>query len=160
MITYTLNTQPVQRSTQENATTAAKITGEIFERLQELEEIKFGSGHDLTRRLATLAELSSTAFRTVIRFGAGDTGWILRSFQEQAANRGRTRQALHWEYKQDLKAISMVFPEVARVIDECRQSLQHKEGAMSSDDALRDADEAAHEKASAEPKREGVQNEV
>lgn len=146
MITYTLNTEPVQRSSQESATLAAKITGEILERLQELEELKFGSGHDLTRRLATLAELSSTAFRTVIRFGAGDTAWILRSFQQQAEQRGRTRQALHWEYRQDLRAIRVVFPEVARVIEECRDSLHNREGATSAEDALRDADDAAHPK--------------
>ena len=57
------------------------------------------------------------------------------------AAKGVTRQAAHWRWQQDLKAISFTFPEVAALMREYRESIGHKEGAMSAADALRDARE-------------------
>lgn len=139
MITYTLNKSPVHRTRYDGASEAAKILAETFERLLELDAAKRESAAKLVRNLATLADLSPSAFRLVLRFGSGDTGSILASYEEQAANRGCTRQAVHWQWQQDLRAIRLTFPEVAEVIAASRASVGHHEDAMSSADGLRQA---------------------
>lgn len=141
MVTYTLNQTPVHRNRYDGASDSAKLMAEIFERLLEVEEQKLDSAADLVRRLATLADLSKGAFRTVLHFGSGDTGALLASYEDQVADKGVTRQAAHWRWQQDLKAISFTFPEVAQLMREYRESVGHKEGAMSAADALRDAKE-------------------
>jgi hypothetical protein len=111
----------------------------MFERLLELDTLKHDSAANLVRRLATLADLSPSAFRLVLRAGSGDTASILASFEQQAVDRGKTRQALHWEWQEDVRRIRMVFPEVAAVLVELRETIKHREDAMSSADGLREA---------------------
>ena len=141
MVTYTLNKVPVHRNRYDGASDSAKVLAEVCERLLEIEEQKLDSAADLVRRMATLADLSKGAFRMVLQFGSGNTGALLASYEEQVAAKGVTRQAAHWRWQQDLKAISFTFPEVAALMREYRDSIGHKEGAMSSADALRDAKE-------------------
>ena len=143
MITYTLNLQPVFRTHYEGASDEAKLMSEIFERLLEMDEIKRASGSSLVRRLATLADVSLSGFGMVLRCGSGDMGALIRSYEEQAEHRGLTRQALHWKWAQDRKAIARCFPEIANLLDDYRENITHKEGAMSSADALRDSMQGA-----------------
>jgi len=139
VITYTLNKNPVHRFRFDGASEAGKILAETFERLLELDEEKRESAAKLVRNLATLADLSPSAFRLVLKFGSGDTGSILASYEEQAATRGCTRQAVHWQWQQDLRAIKLTFPELHAVIASTRASVSHHEDAMSSADGLRQA---------------------
>ena len=137
MVTYTLNQTPVHRNRYDGASDSAKLMAEICERLIEIEEHKLDSAADLVRRMATLADLSKGAFRMVLQFGSGNTGALLASYEEQVASKGVTRQAAHWRWQQDMKAISFTFPEVAALMREYRETISHKEGAMSAADALR-----------------------
>ncbi len=137
MITYTLNQQPVHRNVYDGASDSAKLMCELFERLIELEETKKGQAGGLVRRLATLADLSSGAFRMVLEFGRGNTRALLASYEEQAINRGCTRQAIHWQWQQDLKAIKLCFPELETLMREYRESIERREGALSAADGLR-----------------------
>jgi hypothetical protein len=137
MITYTLNQQPVHRNVYDGASDSAKLMAELFERLIELEESKKGQAGGLVRRLATLADLSSGAFRMVLEFGRGNTRALLASYEEQAINRGCTRQAIHWQWQQDLKAIKLCFPELEALMREYRDSIERREGALSAADGLR-----------------------
>jgi len=119
VVTYTLNRQPVHRLRYDGASEAAKVSCEMFERLLELDTLKHDSAANLVRRLATLADLSPSAFRLVLRAGSGDTGSILASFEDQARDRGKTRQALHWEWQEDVRRIRMVFPRSRRCSSSC-----------------------------------------
>ena len=139
MVTYTLNRQPVARHKYDGASDSAKLMAEVFERLIEMEEAKRSQAGMLVRRLATLADLSPSAFVMVLRFGSGDTSALLSSYEEQAANRGCTRQAVHWQWQQDLKAIKLCFPEIEALMREYRESVGYREGAMSASDGLRSA---------------------
>ena len=84
MITYTLNQVPVSPTAKfDGASEAARIVAEVFERLCEIEEDKHDAAAGLVRRLATLADLSPDAFRTVLRFGSGDMTTVLLSYADQ-----------------------------------------------------------------------------
>lgn len=139
MITYTLNLQPVHRTRYDGASDSAKLLSEIFERLIEMDGIKRDSATGLVRRLATLADISQSGFGLVLRFGSGDIGSVLRSYDEQCEHRGITRQALHWQWSNDLKNIRLCFPEIADLLAEYRANIAHKEGPISAADGLRDA---------------------
>lgn len=145
MVTYTLNRQPVARHKYDGASDSAKLMAEVFERLVEMEECKRSQAGMLVRRLATLADLSPSAFVMVLRFGSGDTSALLASYEEQAVNRGCTRQAVHWQWQQDLKAIKLCFPEIEALMREYRESVGHREGALSAADGLRQAMEGQAE---------------
>ena len=110
---------------------------EMFERLLEMEEIKRGSGARLIGRLTVLSEQSLDSFKTVLRFGSGDLTTVLFSYADQTAGDGVTRQAWHYRWQEQQRLIRSVFPEVAALMQEARDSIAHKEGAMSSADALR-----------------------
>lgn len=139
MITYTLNQQPVHRAKYDGASDSAKLMAEVFERLTELEDEEMGQAGALCRRLGTLADLSPRAFVILLRFGSGDTGSLLASYEDQVQNRGVTRQCAHWQWQQDLKAIKYTFPEVAALMAEYRSSVRHHEDSLSSADGLRQA---------------------
>lgn len=141
MVTYTLNQTPVHRNRYDGASESAKLMAEICERLIEMNELKRDSSADLVRRLAALANISLGAFRTVLHIGSGNTHAILASYEEQVASRGITRQSAHWSWQEHVKAISLTFPEIAELMREYRESIRHREDAMSSADALRDASE-------------------
>jgi hypothetical protein len=139
VVTYTLNKTPVVPTRYDGASDSAKLTAEIFERLLELEELKQNRGAALVRRLATLADLNLRGFRMVLQFGSGNTLGLLSSFDEQTENRGCTRQAVHWQLDQQLKAIRLCFPEIETLIRDYRGSVRHQEDALSSADGLREA---------------------
>jgi len=139
VITYTLNLQPVFRTRYDGASDEAKLMSEVLERLIEMDDIKMDSSASLVRRLATLAHISPSCYALVLRFGSGNTSAILESYERQAEDRGITRQALHWQWSRDLKAIKLCFPEIAALLAEYRANISHKEGAMSAADGLRDA---------------------
>jgi hypothetical protein len=139
VITYTLNLQPVYRARYDGASDSAKLLSEILERLLEMDEIHRDSAAGLVRRLATLADVSPSGFAMVLRFGSGDTGAIVQSYEQQSEHRGLTRQALHWQWANDLKAIALCFPEIAALLREYRLNIAHHEAPMSSADGLRDA---------------------
>lgn len=141
MITYSVNRQPVYRASYDGASPAARLQSEIFERLTELHELKFGSHADLCRRLATLADLSPVAFGLVLHVGAGDTTSVMQSFEDMAEHRGKTRQSLHWEFGREVDKIKFCFPEVAALLVELRHAIDHKEQAKSGSDVLRDCAE-------------------
>ena len=144
MVTYTLNKQPVARHRYDGASDEAKLMAELFERLLEMDDAKHGSAGALVRRLATLADLSPHGFVIALQFGSGNTGALLASYEQQAANRGCTRQAVHWQWQQDLKAIGLCFPELAELLRGYRESVRHKEDAMSAADGLRQSMEDGH----------------
>lgn len=138
MITYTLNQVPVAQVFRfDGASDSARIMAEIFERLREMDDAKIGSAGGLVRRLATLADLSPDAFKTVLSFGSGDMTGVLLSYADQSKAGGVTRQALHYRWQEECRAVRLVFPEIARLMQEARESIHHREGAMSSADALR-----------------------
>lgn len=145
MVTYSLRQTPVAPRKFDGASDSAKLMAEMFERLLEIEELKHGQAGAMVRRLATLADLSPAAFVMVLRFGSGDTLALLASYEEQAADRGCTRQAIHWQWQQDLKAIKLCFPELAELMREYRETINHREGAMSAADGLRQAMDAGAE---------------
>lgn len=140
MVTYTLAktaVAPVRRV--DGASEEAKLMAEIFERLLELESIRFRASADMVNRLATLAQLSERAYVMCLRFGSGDTAAILASYEEQVRKRELTRQAVHWQWGEDIRAIRFGFPELAEVLLEYRDTVKHREDGMSAADGLRAA---------------------
>jgi xanthine dehydrogenase iron-sulfur cluster and FAD-binding subunit A len=103
----------------------ARISAEIMERLIELHELRKTSAADLCRRLGTLADLSPTMFLITLRLGSGDVSAVRQSFGEMAATTGRTRQALHYEWRHEIQRVRLVFPALADLMDEYRQSTDH-----------------------------------
>jgi len=140
VVTYTLAQTPVAPVRRvDGASEEARIFAEICERLLEIEGAKFGEAKALVRRLAVLADISERGFLLVLRFGAGDTGALVASYEEQVAKRGVTRQAAHWQWQQDCKAIRLTFPAVAALLGEYRESVRHREDGVSAADGLRAA---------------------
>lgn len=139
MITYTINRQPVFTAVYDGASSSAKLTAEIMERLVELDECEVRSAADLCRRFATLADLSPTMFMVVLRVGSGDVSAVTQSFSEMAEPTGRTRQALHYEWSEEVAKVAIVFPKLATLMLHYRQTIDHHEDARSDADGLRDA---------------------
>lgn len=140
MVTYTLAQTPVSPVRRvDGASDEARILAEICERLLEIESAKIGEARAIVRRLASLGDLSERAFVMVIRFASGDTGALLASYEEQVQSRALTRQAAHWQWQQDVQAIRLVFPAIAELLIEYRETIRHHEDAMSSADGLRQA---------------------
>ena len=138
MVTYTLAETPVAPVRRvDGASEEARIMAEIFERLLEIEQTKLGEAKVFIRRLATLADTSERAFVMVLRFGSGDTGALLRSYEEQVAKRGVTRQCAHWQWQEDIRAVKYTFPELAALLAEYRETVKHREDGMSAADGLR-----------------------
>ena len=139
MITYSLGREPVSRRTQEAASAEAKLFSEICERLIELDELKHTESLALIRRMATLGSLSYSAYITMLHAGCGQIDAIVSSYEEQTEGRGVTRQALHWNWAKDQRAIKRTFPMLAEVLQTRRDSVAHHEDAMSAADAMRDS---------------------
>ena len=137
MITYTINRQPVYTATYDGASDSAKLTAEIMERLVEIDEYEVRSAADLCRRLATLADLSPTMFMVVLRVGSGDVSAVTQSFSEMAEKTGRTRQALHYEFGKEMARVALVFPRLATLMLDYRQTIDHHEDARSDADGLK-----------------------
>jgi len=100
----------------------AQLSSEIMERLVEMHEIRHTSAANLCRRLATLADLSPSMFVTTMRLGSGDVHAVRQSFAEMAEQTGRTRQALHYEWVHEVAKVGMIFPELAQLMTDYRQS--------------------------------------
>jgi hypothetical protein len=139
VITYSLGREPVSRRAGVVCSDQAKLSSEIFERLIELDEVKHGASSALIHRLATLANLSGSAYRATLHVGCGQIEAVVASYEEQAKGRGLTRQALHWQWSQDMRAIGQVFPVLAAMLQELRDTVAHHEDAMSAADGLRRA---------------------
>lgn len=99
------------------------ITAEIAERLNELDELKFGFGIDVVNRLSDLAAASQSAYRLTIRLMHGDARAFL-SFEAQAQERGLSKQSVHKEFTMALDRIEMIFPELAALIQQARDNLR------------------------------------
>ena len=138
MITYTINRQPVYTATYDGASDSAKLTAEIMERLVEIDECEVRSAADLCRRLATLADLSPPLFLVVLKVGSGDVSAMTQSFSEFAEKTARTRQALHYEWGKEVAKVAMVFPKLATLMLDYRQSIDHHEDTRSDADGLKD----------------------
>ena len=137
MITYTINRQPVYTATYDGASDTAKLTAEIMERLIEIEEHEVRGAADLCRRLATLSDLSPPLFLVVLKVGSGDISAMTQSFSEFAEKTARTRQALHYEWGKELAKVAMVFPKLATLMLDYRQTIDHHEDARSDADGLK-----------------------
>ncbi len=107
----------------------AQLSCEIMERLVEMHEMRHTSAADLCRRLGTLADLSPSMFLTTVRLGSGDVHAVRQSFVEMAEVTGRTRQALHYEWAHEVAKVRMVFPELAQLMSDYRQSTDEPERA-------------------------------
>lgn len=138
-ITYTINRQPVFVAAYDGASDSAKLTSEIMERLTELDGCKIRAAAHLCRRLATLADLSPAMFLLVLRVGAGDVGAVSQSFSAMADTTARTRQALHYEFSREIEKVAIVFPELARLMLDYRQTIDHQEDPRSDADGLNEA---------------------
>jgi hypothetical protein len=98
-----------------------------MERLVELHELRMTSAADLCRRLGTLADLSPTMFLVTLRLGSGDVSAVRQSFGEMAAKTGRTRQALHYEWANEIERVRLVFPALAQLMTDYRQATDEAE---------------------------------
>ena len=116
-------------ATYDAARSTAQLSSEIMERLVEMHEMRHTSAADLCRRLGTLADLSPTMFITTVRLGSGDVHAVRQSFAEMAEQTGRTRQALHYEWVHEVAKVGLVFPELARLMADYRQSTDEQESA-------------------------------
>ena len=114
-------------TTYDAARGTAQLSSEIMERLVEMHEIKIGRAADLCRRLGTLADMSPTMFLITLRLGSGNVEAVRQSFSEMAEHRGITRQALHFEWSQEVAKVRMVFPELAQLMADYRQSTDEPE---------------------------------
>ena len=116
-------------ATYDAARGTAQLSSEIMERLVEMHEMRHTSAADLCRRLGTLADLSPTMFITTVRLGSGDVHAVRQSFAEMAEQTGRTRQALHYEWVHEVAKVGLVFPELARLMADYRQSTDEQDSA-------------------------------
>lgn len=114
-------------TTYDAARGTAQLSSEIMERLVEMHEIKIGRAADLCRRLGTLADMSPTMFLITLRLGSGNVEAVRQSFSEMAEHRGITRQALHFEWAHEVAKVRMVFPELAQLMSDYRQSTDEPE---------------------------------
>ena len=110
---------------------AAPIVAEIAERLEELDDAKLCAAQDLCRRLALIGDRTPRLFRSVLGALRGDVLSVVESYAVQAARRGLTKQALHYEWQQDVNYLSAVFPDVARLLQDMRDRAEnHEVGAI------------------------------
>lgn len=142
-VSLTINRTPVFRVAYDAASDAAKIQSEIFERLIELDALKLDRGADLCRRLATLADLSTYAFRLVLNVGSGNLAAVLASYESMAVARGLTKQAVHYELAAEIEKIRYMFPEVATVLHDYRDHATRHHRIAPDGEAKRDVGGAA-----------------
>jgi len=120
-------------TTYDAARGTAQLSCEIMQRLVEMHEMKFGSASFFCARLSTLADVSPSMFLTTIRLGSGDVHAVRQSFAEMAEGTGRTRQALHYEWAHEVAKVRMVFPELAQLMADYRQSTDETERGDSEE---------------------------
>ena len=140
-ITPALRHQPVaiQQSKICSTPESVRIIAEIAERLDELEEAKYGHAADLIERLAGVAYISRKLFNVVIACMHGRTEVVAYSYNVQADKRGLTKQAIHCEYQTHMRHLQRMFPELTQAIEAIRVSALAHEDSMSHADAMREA---------------------
>ena len=116
-------------TTYDAARGTAQLSCEIMERLVEMHELRYTSAADLCRRLGTLADMSPTMFLITLRLGAGNVDAVRQSFCEMSEHRGLSRQALHHEWSLEVAKVRMVFPKLAQLMSDYRQSTDEPERA-------------------------------
>jgi hypothetical protein len=143
MITVAINTVPVSphRHIYDNGAAAelARIASEIAERIQEMNELKFGSGTDLVRRLASVARVDVGAFSLIVAVLHGQVESILDSYAVKGERAGREKQTMHYRLLRELDTLHEVFPEAALVLNRIRDSVKHHEDPQSCADTVREA---------------------
>jgi hypothetical protein len=144
MITAALNTvtvaRVVHRSTGDTAE-LARIASEIAERLDEMNEIKFGSGMDIVVRLANVARIDAGAFDMAVSVLHGNVEALLDSYAVQGERAGREKQTMHYRNLKSIEHLRVVFPEAADLFDVIRLSVKHHEDPMSKADVLRESED-------------------
>ena len=73
----------------------------------------------------------------MLHVGCSQVDAVVASYEQQVKGRGLTRQALHWQWAQDQKAIKAIFPQLASMLQELRDTVGHHEESMSAADAMR-----------------------
>lgn len=106
------------------------LAAEIAERLDELEDQRLGSAHELVAALATLSATSRVAFRIAIQHMHNAPERYL-SYAAQAEKRGISKQAIHAEFQRHLAHIRAVLPAVADSIEAMRDSIGSAQGPRS-----------------------------
>ena len=140
MITAALNTVAINPAPAGETPELTCIVSEIAARLDEMHEIKFGSGADLVTRLATVARHDAGAYALAVAVLHGDTGRLLESYAVQGEKAGREKQTIHYRTVQSIAHLRAIFPEAADLLDAMRLSVHHQEDPMSSADLLRERD--------------------
>jgi hypothetical protein len=137
-VSITINREPISRGSYDGASDLAKIQAEIFERLVEIDAIKLDRGADLCRRLAALYDLSPFAYRMVLRVGSGDISSIVSSYEDMRAQRGVTKQAVHYELTAEIDKIRYLFPEVAAALHQYRDNATRHHRVQGDGESARD----------------------
>ena len=143
MITAALYSVPVARHERDydrdDAAELARISAEIAERLEEMNELKKDSGADLVCRLASVARVDMGAFNLVVAVMHGRTESLLTSYEAQADGTGRKKQTWHYRAMTSIALLQQTFPEVGAVLEQIRTSVDHHEEPQSKADVLRGA---------------------
>jgi hypothetical protein len=140
MITACLNTvavSPYSRIERGDTAKLASIASEIAERIDEMNELRLGSGTDLVLRLAGVARLDVGAFTLLIAVLHGNVETILDSYAAQGSKAGREKQTMHYRLLRELDTLHEVFPEAAVVLNRIRDSVKHHEDPQSQADVMR-----------------------
>lgn len=143
MITVAINTTLVSppRPAYDHGKAAelARIASEIAERVQEMNEMKFGAGTDLVCRLAGVARVDVGAFCLIVAVLHGQVEAILDSYAVKGGKAGREKQTMHYRLLRELDTLRAVFPEAANVLNAIRESVKHHEDPKSGSDVVREA---------------------
>lgn len=128
---------PIQRSQQaEQLAQLACLMCEIAERLDEMDEVKRGAGFDIINRLSAIGRLSPVAQRITIKL-LHNSPEPLRSYMDQASQRGITKQCVHHEFHHEVDKIRRLFPELANQLESIRSAVMSHEDPSSNADSLR-----------------------
>lgn len=117
----------------------ARITCEIAERLEEMNDIKASAGTDLVRRLSTIARLNEGAFELTVAVLHGRTDALTESYSARGNAAGRKKQTIHYRVITEIEAIRAAFPQVAACLDAIRESVKHHEDPIERGRILREA---------------------
>lgn len=117
-------------------TELAKLASEISERLDEMDALKIGSAAIFVHRLSRLAAMSPPAFTITLQMmHAPDR--TLASFASLADVHCRSKQAAQHELVIALQEIEPVFPHLASVIREARDTIRKHDEASGLHDVTK-----------------------
>lgn len=103
------------------------VAAEIAERLEEMEEAKNLSGLAFITALAQLGAASPVAYKLTIQHMHGCCDRYL-SYQDLAAKRGVSKQAIQQEFRRHIAKIRAVFPAAADEIEAMRARMHAGSG--------------------------------